>query len=350
MIKYTKGNILEAPAQASVNTVNTVGVMGKGIALQYKEAFPLNFREYVVACKKKLLYPGKLLIVKESNIYGEHIIINFPAKTEWFQKSKYEYIEEGLKELVSVLNKGEIKSIAIPPLGCGNGGLEWNKVKKMIEDYLSPFNEIEIILYEPNEQIKEVLKKQLTKKEVKLTPARAMLLYAMFYYEEMGETSSLFVANKLAWFLQRMGENLKLKFEASHYGPYSVQVGHVLYYLNGTYLNGLEQMNAKAFEPIQLNYKKFQEVEQYINTELKPEQLQRLNNLMRLIDGFKSALSLEVLSTVDFIKKDKPTATEGEIVKTIQEWSERKQNLFRENYIHIAINHLHNYQNNLVFQ
>ena len=128
MIKYTKGNLLEAPAEALVNTVNTVGVMGKGIALQFKEAFPGNLKAYLKACKEGWLQPGKLLVFREKTLDGEKIIINFPTKTEWYRKSSYAYIEEGLKELAKVIMRERIKSIAIPPLGCGNGGLNWAKV------------------------------------------------------------------------------------------------------------------------------------------------------------------------------------------------------------------------------
>ena len=321
--------------------------MGKGIALQFKEAFPNNFKQYLQVCKSKLLQPGQLLIFKENTLQGERIIVNFPTKTEWYQKSKYEYIESGLQALVSELKKGEIQSIAIPPLGCGNGGLQWNKVKPMIEKYLSSFTETDILIYEPNDAVKELLKNQESNKEAKLTPARAMLLYAMFYYETFGESSSLFVANKLAWFLQRTGENLRLKFEASHYGPYSVQVGHVLHALNGKYLKGLEQMNIKAFEPIELKYETFDEIQQYIKKELKPEQLQRLNDMIQLIDGFQSALALEILATVDYVKKEKALKNEGDIIQAVQNWSNRKHNLFQEKHILIAIKHLENYSTKL---
>jgi O-acetyl-ADP-ribose deacetylase (regulator of RNase III) len=304
-MRYLKGNLLEAKVQALVNTVNTVGVMGKGIALQFKEAFPTNFKIYADACKKKEMQPGKLLVVKEHTLNGDQLIINFPTKTEWFQKSKYEYIEEGLKDLVRVIDEYKIESIAIPPLGCGNGGLKWEKVRPMIEKYLGHFENVDIQVFEPNEAVKDLLKQQETKKEIKLTPARAMMLYAMFYYESLGENSSLFVANKLAYFLQRLGETSlnKLKFEAHHYGPYSVGVEHLLHNINGKYLKGLEQMNAKAFEPLELQYDKVKEVSDYVKKELTTEQRNRLSNLVKLIDGFQSALSLEVLATVDFCEK-----------------------------------------------
>ena len=161
-------------------------------------------------------------------------------------------------------------------------------------------------------------------------------------YEVSGEYISLFVANKLAYFLQRMGEKnfKKLKFEAHHYGPYSVQVSHILHTVNGKYLKGLEQMNAKAFEPLELQYDKIQEVSEYVKLQLTAEQRTKLSNLVKLIDGFQSALSLEILATVDFIRKENPGIQYEEIVKTIQDWSSRKKNLFQESYIEIANNHL----------
>jgi O-acetyl-ADP-ribose deacetylase (regulator of RNase III) len=348
-MKYIKGNLLEADVQALVNTVNTVGVMGKGIALQFKETFPNNYREYVTACKNKELQPGKLLVVTETTMKGTKIIINFPTKTEWYLKSKYEYIEKGLEELVKVIKEYEIKSIAIPPLGCGNGGLKWDKVKTILEEHLGNLTNLNIQIYEPNEAVKDILKKQETNKEVKLTQARAMLLYAMFYYESLGENTSLFVANKLAYFLQRMGEKSlnKLKFEAHHYGPYSIGVEHLLHHVNGKYLKGLEQMDAKAFEPLELQYNTAKEVSEYVKKELSLEQRTRLKNLLKLIDGFQSALSLEVLATVDFVKKDKPGINREGIVEVIHNWSDRKRKLFQEKYIDVAISRLDNYSNTI---
>jgi Predicted phosphatase homologous to the C-terminal domain of histone macroH2A1 len=350
-MKFIKGNLLEAQTQALVNTVNTVGVMGKGIALQFKEAFPNNYKLYLSACKRNELQPGKLLVVREATLEGEKIIINFPTKTEWFQKSKYEYVQLGLLELVKVIKEYNIKSIAIPPLGCGNGGLKWEKVKPMMEEYLSSLSDVDIQIYEPNDEVKKILKEQEVKKNAKLTPARAMLLYSMFYFESLGENSSLFVANKLAYFLQRLGEKTfnKLKFEASHYGPYSVGVIHVLHALNGKYLKGLEQMDVKAFEPLELSYDMASEVSEYVKRELTSEQRDKLKNLLKLIDGFQSALSLEILATVDFVRKDNPSMHESDIILAIKKWSYRKENLFKPKYISVALNHLQIYSSQIHF-
>src|SRR5690554_3848087 len=138
MIRYIKGNILESSAEALVNTVNTEGVMGKGIALQFKKAFPTNFNIYAAACKEGRVEVGKMLVVEDSNLEcGSKYIINFPTKQSWRKPSQYSYIESGLDDLISVINTKEITSIAIPPLGAGNGGLEWEKVKGIIERKLA---------------------------------------------------------------------------------------------------------------------------------------------------------------------------------------------------------------------
>jgi len=156
-MQYTVGNILESEAQALINTVNTVGVMGKGIALQFKKAYPNNFNAYQNACKQGDIAIGKLFVTKDHNLNsGEKIIINFPTKKDWRRPSEYSFIEKGLCDLIKVIENLNIKSIAIPPLGAGNGGLEWEKVKKMIEHKLNDLN-VEVIVYEPTREVKEYL-------------------------------------------------------------------------------------------------------------------------------------------------------------------------------------------------
>lgn len=171
-----------------------------------------------------------------------------------------------------------------------------------------------------------------------------MLLYSLFAYENQGEQSSLFVANKLAYFLQRLGEHLNLNFHPENYGPYSVQVGRVLDSLNGTYLHGLEQNQVGPFESLYLNYEKWDEVTAYVEGELNVEQRKRLQSLLLLIKGFESAFSLELLATVDFLMKDRDEGTpKEEVRKQIEEWSSRKTKMFRTEYVEIAENQLSTY-------
>lgn len=350
MIVLKQGDMMQSGAEALVNTVNTVGVMGKGIALQFKEAFLNNNKAYIDACNKKELLPGKLLAVWDENLQlGKKLIINFPTKEHWRYPSKYEYIEKGLVALRELLQKEKVKSIAIPPLGCGNGGLKWDKVKPMIENALGGL-ETEIIVFEPNEYIKEVLQRQETKKEVHLTPARASLLYALFAFESMGEYSSLFAANKLAYFLQRKGQKLNLDFKAHYYGPYAIGVEKVLYYLNGTYLAGMEQRQAKPFEPLKLNYEKWNEVNKYVTQELKAEDADRVKSLIRFLSGFTSELSLEILATVDYILVQNPEYSEDEVMKAISNWNIRKKELFKYEYVQTAYKHLKSHSSSLFYE
>lgn len=348
-MKYITGNMLEAETEALVNTVNTVGVMGKGIALQFKERFPMNFKIYAAACKKGEMVVGKMLVVKENSLKGEKIIINFPTKIEWFKKSQYSYIEDGLKDLAKVIEEYNIKSIAIPPLGCGNGGLRWEKVKPMMDKYLGQLSNVTIQIYEPNEAVKELLQKEAIKKEVGLTAARAMLLYALFKYEKLGEVATIFSANKLAYFLQKSGEPMRLQFVPYKYGPYAQAIEKVLYALNGKYLTGMEQMKARAFEPLQLNYKTYDEVEKFIKTNLSSDQKQRLESVFTIIDGFETTLSLEILSSAHYLISENPKLTEDQLFQKIQDWNERKKNLVTKEYITIAVEHLHNYRSKLTF-
>lgn len=347
MIKVLEGDMMQSGAEALVNTVNTVGVMGKGIALQFKEAFPSNNKEYIDACKSKKLEIGKLLAVWDENLHiGKKLIINFPTKAHWRNPSKYEYIEKGLEALRELIQREKIKSIAIPPLGSGNGGLEWDKVKPMIEQALNGLD-TEIMIYEPNAKIKAILQKQEVKKQIKLTPARASLLYALFAFESMGEYSSLFAANKLAYFLQRKGQKLNLEFKAHHYGPYAIGVEKVLYHLNGVYLKGMEQGSARPFEPLKLNYEKWNEINQYINQELSYEDSQRVKSLIHFLSGFTSELSLEILATVDFIIAQNPNYDVDDVMKAIANWNVRKRALFPREYIQTSFNYLKNYSSSL---
>jgi O-acetyl-ADP-ribose deacetylase (regulator of RNase III) len=348
-MQYKIGNLLDAETEALVNTVNTVGIMGKGIALQFKERFPHNFKEYADACKKGLVKTGKMLVVEENSLDGHKIIINFPTKTDWFRKSQYSFIEEGLKDLVNVIKERHIKSIAIPPLGCGNGGLKWNKVKALMDKYLAGIQGVDITVFEPNDMVKEILQKEAVKKDVELRPGRAMLLYALYRYERLGEVASIFAANKLAYFLQQSGENLKLQFVPYTYGPYAQAVEKVLYTLNGKYLKGMEQMKARPFEPLILDWDKFDEVEHYTKTSLSAEQQQRLDDLFKVIDGFESTLSLEILASIHYLLAQDSKLTQADLLSKIQSWNERKKNLIKEEYIGIALEHLRSYGRTLNF-
>jgi O-acetyl-ADP-ribose deacetylase (regulator of RNase III) len=149
MLEFKQGNLLEEDAQALVNAVNCVGVMGKDIALQFKQAFPENFQQYKQVCDAKEVQPGRMFTVPTGKLLNPKYIINFPTKRHWREKSKIEYVQTGLKALVAEIQQLGITSIAIPALGCGNGGLDWVEVKPLIESAFVELLEVKAIAFEP---------------------------------------------------------------------------------------------------------------------------------------------------------------------------------------------------------
>lgn len=337
MIKYITGNILESKAEALVNTVNTVGVMGKGIALQFKKAYHNNFKTYVDACKSKEIDIGKLLVTKDSNLNsGEKYIINFPTKKDWRKPSEYSFIEAGLDDLIKVLHKHNIQSVAIPPLGAGNGGLEWEKVKLILQNKLSHLN-IEVIVYEPSKQIKEHLKKE----RVKLTPARSLLLYVLYDLVKNGEYVSEFSSEKVCYFLQRFGAEkyFKLDYSPYFYGPYSGKVRFILNVLNGSYLMGYSDMNKKPFEPLTLVADGYETVKSYI--ENNPELLAIATKTIDFLTGFYSDFALELLSSIDFIAEKENSLEKDVISEELEKWNDRKRSMnSNPKYIEISLKQL----------
>lgn len=150
MMEIAHGDILTANAEALVNTVNCVGVMGRGIALQFRKAFPENFSVYERACERGEVRPGKMLVFETGLLTGPRYIINFPTKRHWKGKSRMEDIETGLPALLDEIKKRGIRSVAVPPLGCGLGGLDWNKVRPKIVHAFESLPEVRVLLFEPS--------------------------------------------------------------------------------------------------------------------------------------------------------------------------------------------------------
>lgn len=337
MIKYLTGNILDSKAEALVNTVNTVGVMGKGIALQFKKAYPNNFKAYNQACKDEQVEIGKLFVTKDRNLStGEKIIINFPTKKNWRKPSEYEYIEKGLQDLLNVIDSYKIKSIAIPPLGAGNGGLEWESVKRIISKHLNQLD-VEVLVYEPSALIKEKLKKE----RVRLTDARALLLYVLYDLVRNGEYVSEFSSEKVAYFLQRFGARkyFKLTYEPNFYGPYSGKVRYLLNTLSGSYIMGYSDMSKKPFEPLTLVANGYKEVQKYIEarSELKSIAIKTIG----FLNGFYSDFALELLSSIDFISRQEKSLNREIVTNKLESWSDRKRSMFSNpKYLDISLQHL----------
>jgi O-acetyl-ADP-ribose deacetylase (regulator of RNase III) len=150
MIELTHGDILQSEAEALVNAVNCVGVMGRGLALQFKRAFPANFAAYAAACKRGEVQPGRMHIVETGQRTSRRLVVNFPTKRHWKDKSRIEDIDAGLDALIADVKRLGIKSIAVPPLGCGLGGLDWADVRPRIERSFAGLPEVRVLVYEPS--------------------------------------------------------------------------------------------------------------------------------------------------------------------------------------------------------
>ena len=326
MITYTTGNLLEAEVDALVNTVNTVGVMGKGIALMFKERFPANFSAYTKACKADEVQVGRVFVTETGELMGPRWIVNFPTKQHWRTKSRIAWIEEGLTDLRRFIERNQVRSIAIPPLGSGNGGLVWGAVKARIDQALGDLDDVHVVVYEPTAQYQNVAKKTGVEK---LTPARSLIAELVRRYWVLGMECSFLEVQKLAWFLERaidaegMHNPLDLRFEAKLYGPYADRLRHLLDSLDGSYLRSHKRIaDSDPLDTIWFNDAKREKLALYLKTEAKAY-LPALEKASQLIDGFESPYGLELLSTVDWLLVQEHVAPEPDaLLEGVRHWSE----------------------------
>lgn len=321
MIRFTTGDIFESQAEALVNTVNLNGVMGKGIALQFKKLFKENFRQYQKACADGTIQIGESLVVPEAYQGRKVYIVNFPTKIHWRNPSQYVYVEKGLDNLVSIINDYHIGSIAIPPLGAGNGKLEWPRVKEMIVDRLKNVDS-DILVYEPG------YVQQSADKEIALTPARSLLVYMLERIQREGMDATAFAAVKSVYFMQKFGAEgiFQQKFVKYYYGPYSDGVRHILHALDGAYIRGFYDQNKRPFEPFDLIHEKTPEIHDFVSHDILLSDI--ADSTCGFLDGYWDDFGLELLSSVDFLMSERPEATVEDIVTGLQGWSERKAKLF----------------------
>jgi O-acetyl-ADP-ribose deacetylase (regulator of RNase III) len=351
MIQFTQGNLLQADVDALVNTVNTVGIMGKGIALMFKETFPENFRAYEAACKQKEVRVGKMFVTHRQQMLGPKWIINFPTKQHWRSPSRTEWIEEGLDDLVTVIEQLGIKSIAIPPLGSGNGGLDWANVRPIIEQKLCSLADVKVIVFEPTSKYQNVSKREGVEK---LTPARALIADLIRRYSLLGIDCTLLEIQKLAYFLERKLEDLsfqnplKLEFKANKFGPYAPKLNYVLDGLDGSYLHCDKRLaDASPFDVIWFDDQKKEKVAAYLSSPDVRQFRTALDATDQLIDGFQSPLGMELLATVDWlIRKERSAPSIAGIKEVLRSWpggkaaASRKLKLFDDRLIELALNRL----------
>lgn len=345
MITFTQGNLLEARAEALVNTVNTVGVMGKGIALMFKERFGENFRRYAAACKAQEVQTGKMFVTEVVELDGPRWIVNFPTKQHWRAPSRMQWVVEGLQDLRHFLIEQQVKSVAIPPLGAGNGGLDWTKVKEQIVQALGDLD-VDVLVFEPTQQYQNVAKRAGVEK---LTPARALIAELVRRYWVLGMECSLLEIQKLAWFLEREIEKcglvpLELRFTAHKYGPYADRLRHLLAGLDGSYLHCDKRISdADPLDVIWFDDSRKAFVQTYLKTEAK-EYMQALETTAALIDGFESPFGMELLATVDWLlDRERVAPTVPALREGVRHWrggadaAARKDRLFDDRALGIAL-------------
>lgn len=335
MITYTSGDILRADVEAIVNTVNCVGVMGRGIALQFKKAWPDNFKLYAAACKQNEVKPGSMFIVETGQLANPKYIINFPTKRHWRGASKIEDIEQGLAALAQDIKQKGITSIAIPPLGAGLGGLEWAEVRQRIEVALRDLEGVEVLVYEPK-GAPENDKMTKNKKVPNMTAGRAVLIELMQRYLGglLDPCVTLLEVHKLLYFMQVTGEPLRLKYEKANYGPYAQNLRHVLNTIEGHFVSGYADGGDAPEKELRLVPGAVDDAAEFLKQH--PDTLERFSKVADLVEGFESPFGLELLASVHWVIEQEKIQDLDSVVQKIHSWNERKKQ-FTPRQIDLAI-------------
>jgi O-acetyl-ADP-ribose deacetylase (regulator of RNase III) len=331
MVEFVReGNLLESDVDALVNTVNTKGVMGKGIALQFKRAFPDNYTAYRAACEAGEVQLGRMFVTATGRLDNPRLIINFPTKGHWKSRSRLQDIETGLQDLRRVLESNDVKSLALPPLGCGLGGLSWSEVRPRIEAALSDLP-IDVIVFEPAGA--PAPERMVDRRErPAMTPGRAAFIGLLGRYLMPGESASPLVVQKLLYFLQEAGEPLKLDFSKQRYGPYADQVRHAVLNMEGHFVTGFGDGTGSG--DIQLLPEAEIDAAPFLDDH--PETSARFDRVADLIKGFETPYGLELLSTTHWVAKHEGADDPERAVELVRAWSGRKSRLFTADHITAA--------------
>lgn len=337
MIKYLTGNLFDSNAEALVNTVNCVGVMGRGIALQFKKSYPDNFKAYELACKRNEVITGKMFVFELNRLVNPKYIINFPTKRHWRGASRIEDIEAGLVDLVDEIVKRNISSIAIPPLGAGLGGLDWNEVKGKIEIALCQLAGVDIEVYKPSgaPSANQIAK---NKAAPSMTPGRAALVCLAYRY--LGGLLDPFVTllelHKLMYFLQECGEPLRLRYVKAPHGPYAENLSHVLNAIEGYLLTGYADGGDIPDKQIRILPGAEQEALAFLSHRLDTSA--RIERVAKLVNGFETPFGMELLATTYWVAKSE-VSTIPEIINRVYDWGTQKL-IFSQRQISLAAERL----------
>ena len=337
MIQYSSGDLFQSETDALVNSVNCVGIMGKGVALQFKKAFPENFKQYKAACARGDVMPGKMFITKQRSLTAPRLIINFPTKRHWRGNSRIEDLEIGLIALREAIKAYNISSIALPALGSGLGGLNWSDVRKLIEEQLQNVG-IPIIVYEPgNSPTADNMKQD--SQPPKMTKGRAALIMLIHRYLSglLDPEITLLEIHKLMYFMQESGEPLSLDFVKSHYGPYANNLHHVLNRIEGYYTVGYADGGDYPKKQITLIPGSVVDAEALLKE--KKDTRDRFDRVSKLVSGFESSSGMELLATAHWLISRENNVSLGEVIAGTYSWAKQKKR-FSKRQIRIAFNRL----------
>jgi len=334
MIDYKRGDILREDVEALVNTVNCVGIMGRGIALQFKNAFPENFKTYAAACDRNEVQPGRMLVFETDRLTNPKYIINFPTKRHWRGKSRIEDIDAGLVALVNEIRSRNIHSIAIPPLGSGLGGLDWSTVRPRIENSLRSLNDVRIVIFEPSTDSHDA-RSNRSSDVPKMTAGRAALVGLMNRYLAglLDPFITLLEVHKLMYFMEHSGEPLRLKFTKGPYGPYAENLRHVLKAVEGHLVSGYADGGDVPDKQLKLVPGATDDAVRFLEAHVETQA--RLNNVSDLVEGFESPFGLELLSTVHWIASQEGARSMEDLVRLTYAWNDRKRR-FTKRQIELA--------------
>lgn len=335
-IEFKTGDILQADAEALVNTVNCVGVMGRGIALQFKNTFPANFQAYAQACSKKELEPGRMFWFETGFLGNPKFIVNFPTKRHWRGKSRIEDITAGLRALASDVRERHIRSIAIPPLGSGLGGLDWHDVKPHIVQALQAVPDIQVLVFEPRDQAVDTVGFR-QKNTPNMTPGRAALVELVRRYLDgmLDPGVSLLEVHKLMYFMQEAGEPLKLKYVKGTYGPYAENLRHVLREIEGHFISGYADGGDAPDKELRLVPGADADAQLFLKNH--PEASRRFERVSQLVEGFESPFGLELLATVHWVARHERANDAAAAAMQVYAWNDRKRQ-FSARHIELAMN------------
>lgn len=321
MIELTTGDILQADAEALVNTVNCVGIMGRGVALQFKNSYPENFKAYQAACARGEVQPGRMFVFETGTLTSPKFIINFPTKRHWKGKSRIEDIESGLRALVEEVSTRGIHSIAIPPLGSGLGGLRWDEVRPRIEAALGVIGGLRATIFEPT----SVPAATRSRDVPSMSPGRAALVVLMHRYLGglMDPFVTLIEVQKLMYFMQEAGEPLRLNYVKHHYGPYADNLRHVLTKIEGHLVSGYHDGGDAPDKQLELVPSAVRDAEAFLAG--SGDTRSRFDRVGTLVEGFETPFGLELLATVHWVATREHASSAEDAAAKVYAWNERKR-------------------------